>query len=453
MQRVNTIHQKSFYSLCSSRMFFNILVCLCFLLSSRNTVLHAVDNQTSEETNLKIPVVYIMFGEMSSYLKCNIELASRNNPVILLSSSSSNVKWVEPSNIAPQAFRYDVIIENFAAYSKAADAFARVYKHFSRDHSKNRIEYELRCIQRWLILQDYMAAKSISTVFYGDCDTTVFTSMTEAWKSRNQCSAMISVETQWHDYHWASAGHNSFWTLEAVTDFCDFFKSIYEKPSTVAEVLEPKWRHHGSTVTDMSLLWLWWVAHKRELEAGWLTGRPFSTPDGRHKETRSAADNAFNLAKRLNLPSVNSKLNLCNVLDVYNHTLFDHMHGWMGCGKDFTLDLESGMGHPSCIGVSHHMGGVPRSVDPDSVAESGMESQRLYMLTLHYQGGMKSSLEYDVCRVLLLTADKQIVNHEVNDLCAKVIKSYTTPIPLYNRVIAGLPCANHSSYRGEESCF
>ena len=436
-----------------SLLFLHVFVLVMLISSNKSSFTNALDSE------IKIPVVYIMFGEMSAFLKVNIELASRNNPVILLSSTSSSTSsWLSPSTASdPESnpFRYKVIIENFSNYSKDADAFSKVYKHFSRDHSRHRIDYELRCIQRWLILRDYMIANSLSTVFYGDCDTTVFTSMTEAWKLRNQCSAMISVETQWHNYHWASAGHNSFWTLEAISDFCQFVTTIYEKPATISEVLEPKWRNHGSTVTDMTLLWLWWVAHKRELEAGWHTGRPFSAPDEKVSETRTAADNAFNMAKQLPLPAVNSTLVLCNVLDVYDDTMFDHMHGWMGCGIEFNLDLESGNGIPNCLGISHHMGGVPKTIHSESASESESKiaRKRIYMLTLHYQGGMKQSLEYDVCRVLLLTADKKIAHSEVSELCEKSITSNTVPLPVYNRLIAGLPCANHSSYRGENVCF
>lgn len=408
----------------------------------------------------KIPVIYVMFGEISSYLKCNIELASRNNPVIILSSSTSSTTWLSPSTTtsdsSSSAFRHEVIIENFSKYFRDADSFSQIYKHFSKDHSSKRIDYELKCIQRWLILRDYMISKSLPIVFYGDSDTSVFTSMTEAWKERNHCAAMISIETQWHNYHWASAGHNSFWTLNAIGDFCEFFKIIYETPERIAQVLEPKWKNHGSTITDMSLLWLWWVAHKRQTEVGWQTGRPYSAPDDKVHETRTAADNAFNMAKQLNLPRVNMNLQICNALDVYNNTLFDHMHGWMGCGTNFNLDLESGIGHPNCIGISHHMGGVPRSKTKSEIKDlsgSEMNTKRLDMLTLHYQGGSKERLEYDVCRILLLTADKQIVNNEVKEICDKCINSHNASMSKNNRIIAGLPCAEHSSYRGVNSCF
>lgn len=403
-------------------------------------------------TNDLIPVVFIMYGEISTYLLHNMELASRNNPVILLTSNSS--EWPKPTNT--NIIRHSVIIEDMSLYSKAAGDFLTIYKHLSTDESLPRIEYESRCFQRWLVLRDYMKAKSLSQVFYADSDISIYSSMTEAYKYRKQCSATLSVETQWHRYHYVASGHNSYWTMESIIDLCDFMNTIYKTPSMLEELLEAKLKNHQSTVTDMSLLWLWWVAHKRGLEAGWYTGRPLTEPDGNPTNARNSADDAFNFVKSLTLPAVSNKVNLCNSLDVYNGTLFDHIHGWMGCGSNFTLDLESGVGHPNCIGIAHHMGGVPRSINLDKIQIEDPLTQthgRMYLLTLHYQGETKEYLQYDVCRTLLLTGDKQIVNPEVKEMCAALIKERTDPMPLYNSMIAGLPCGNHSSYRGGDYCF
>lgn len=64
----------------------------------------------------------------------------------------------------------------------------------------------------------------------------------------------------------------SLWTIEAISDFCAFTMAFYSKPEYL-EVLGRKTKESGSTVTDMALVWLWWVAwHKDEPdEAKWGT--------------------------------------------------------------------------------------------------------------------------------------------------------------------------------------
>jgi hypothetical protein len=133
----------------------------------------------------------------------------------------------------------------------------------------------------------------------------------------------MNIEIQYHNFHYAAAGESSLWNLEALTELCDFTTEIYTKH---LHILEEKGRS-GSTVTDMTLLWLWWVAHKKDSQHGFETGRPFMPmhyPIGskESKEFQDKADNAFEFAARLDLPSVNKSLNLCNGLDILNRTGF-----------------------------------------------------------------------------------------------------------------------------------
>jgi hypothetical protein len=64
---------------------------------------------------------------------------------------------------------------------------------------------------------------------------------------------------------------------------------------------------------------------------------------------------------------VNTKLKLCNGMDVVNRTVFDHFHPWANGGKNtFTLNIEGG-GLPYFIGAVAIFGGKPESVEPEEV--------------------------------------------------------------------------------------
>jgi hypothetical protein len=80
---------------------------------------------------------------------------------------------------------------------------------------------------------------------------------------RGPCSAIVNIEDQAHNFHWVGSGEASTWTLEALSDLCAFMTSFYTHPEFLS-TLERKAKEGGSTVTDMSLIWLWWVARLRD---------------------------------------------------------------------------------------------------------------------------------------------------------------------------------------------
>jgi hypothetical protein len=80
---------------------------------------------------------------------------------------------------------------------------------------------------------------------------------------RGRCSAIVNIEDQAHNFHWVGSGESSTWTLEALSDLCAFMTSFYTHPEFLS-TLERKAKEGCSTVTDMSLIWLWWVARLRD---------------------------------------------------------------------------------------------------------------------------------------------------------------------------------------------
>lgn len=134
------------------------------------------------------PVVYVIFGEIPMFLKINIELAARNNPVVVLTDSRNDIG----KNFSLFGIQY----VNVHDYSKAANDFAPHYKHMSRDHSPGRQHHELRCIQRWFILKEYMGKNNVERAFFGDGDSSVFVNISEIFNLRPQCGSVINVEAQ-----------------------------------------------------------------------------------------------------------------------------------------------------------------------------------------------------------------------------------------------------------------
>ena len=169
----------------------------------------------AKSADRSIPVVYVSFGEFPLYLRLNIELAARNNDVIILSdvenierfnwasnSISSGVS-IHANSSQPSTThttgqpRPNILFESLLPFTSSAKRFAPLYRHLSKDHSDNRIKHELRCFQRWFILQDYMQRRNLSRAYFSDGDSSVFTSVSDVVRNtRANCSAVINIEAQ-----------------------------------------------------------------------------------------------------------------------------------------------------------------------------------------------------------------------------------------------------------------
>ena len=355
------------------------------------------------------PVVYVIFGEIPMFLRLNIELASRRNPVVVISDA-----------VLPRYFSFlnngneqTVTLIPMSDYSEGRNRFVRLYRHLSKDKSNNVAES--RCFQRWFILHDFMDRNNITHVLFADGDSAIFTSAYTAWKMRNRCSAVINVDTQRSPFYWVAAGEASLWMLPAIADFCKFIESMYSKH---VDIISLKFKSTQTNVVDMSLLWLWWVAHFDK--PGWESGRPYLTANSHAYERRtdiemrSISDISFNETKALLLPAVDSSLSLCNGLDVVNRTVFDHVMGWYTLGERFSFDLD-GEGIPYAYGIAYRLGGKPESLDEHDIEL--LRNKKLYVNNIHYQGATKEHILYDICRVLSMTGHRVIFDPYVRKQC------------------------------------
>jgi hypothetical protein len=352
------------------------------LLFGISFVLFSICGWSYSPDNADIPVIYVVYGKIPDFLLINIELASRNNDVIVISddhavfvdnhhlghnfsvglSTAMHPTNLRKSPIGNQSHANSrVHFQDIRLYSSSADDFGQYYRHLSPDHSRNRMKHELRCFQRWFVLQEYMMKNDIARSFFGDGDSTVFMNIKSAVRFREHCSAIINIDAQQHDLYWCAAGEASVWTVAAIVDFCSFTVEVYK---THLETLRIK-SNKMTSVVDMSLLWLWWVSHQNVTSAGWNTGRPFLSrnpnDDNNQLEIyRKQSDDAFLFSKNLSLPISNSShlalrsstspvlkqqltssvpLEICNGMDVVNRTVFDHIGGWRS-GKKQSLNIH-----------------------------------------------------------------------------------------------------------------
>lgn len=362
---------------------------------------------------LLVPIIYVFYGSnVPDYLWLNIELASRNNDVIIISHHKHH-KHVSNEY---KAHNRSVIFEDLDEYANSANEFAPIYVHLMKaDYSDQRVKHERACFQRWFILKDYMEKKNISRSFFGDGDSSVFVNMSEINCLHSSCDAVINVEVQDGKYKWTGAGEASLWSLPAIRDFCTFTTTMYK---SFLNVIQLKGGRGKSNFVDMSMLYVWWVANHDA--PGWESGRPWlamergANPD-KVASIRKFNDEEFLTVKKQSLPKHEngSKLHLCNGVSVVNRTVFDHFVAWEWVDH-FNLNLNE-TGIPYGIGESQRVGGVPESLDSNDLIH--LRGQRLYFNNIHYQGGDKSHVPYDICRVLKLTGDKHIVSTHISKMC------------------------------------
>lgn len=94
-----------------------------------------------------------------------MEYAAINNMVIVLTDRSSVLQQYATMNSSR------IKIDRMDQYSTGATRFSSVYKHLAGGKYKTwdlngTSLYEMRCIQRWFILKDYMHRHSITKVNY-----------------------------------------------------------------------------------------------------------------------------------------------------------------------------------------------------------------------------------------------------------------------------------------------
>jgi hypothetical protein len=137
--------------------------------------------------------------------------------------------------------------------------FQQSYKHIST----NSQNYEIFCWLRWFYLFAYMEKQNINHAFYLDSDVLIFTSPEHIVslypETVNRCAFMIPQQS-YSSFYWCAGGHLSYWTRDALREFCNFTIDTFVKPDLL-NIYNQKWNWHinnkvAGGICDMTTLYL-----------------------------------------------------------------------------------------------------------------------------------------------------------------------------------------------------
>lgn len=199
----------------------------------------------------ELPVVFVHKGD-SWYLPyaLNQALGCNQQQRVVLIGSGEKV-WS----------RIDRMELSACEASPLARQFFRVYKH----QSTNSEPFELFCWLRWFYLLSYMKMTCLKEVLYLDSDVLLYTSGASLVKSCHARLAKCAFFVPEQDHatmEWSASGHVSYWTAEALEQFCNFAVMSFVDKQFLSEY-NRKWLWHQETKTpggicDMTALYWFW---------------------------------------------------------------------------------------------------------------------------------------------------------------------------------------------------
>jgi len=202
-------------------------------------------------TDVNIPIVFVHKGD-SWYLPFALYQAAgrkQEQPVFLLGGGQR--PWRGITQVSLDEFEAMPSVRRFRA----------TYVH----RSTNSIEFELFCWLRWFLLLAFMKTVDLKEVVYLDSDVLLLTRadrLVDMYGARNAgCAAFVPSQDH-ESMLWCASGHVSYWTVEALEQFCLFAETSFSDWQLLSEY-ERKWRWHCETKTpggvcDMNgLYWFW----------------------------------------------------------------------------------------------------------------------------------------------------------------------------------------------------
>jgi hypothetical protein len=333
-------------------------------------------------SSARMPVVYIVMGpkQPESFNFLNFELTSRFNDVVVL--SDLHISHLLPPNIT---------FVNATEHMKRSHAMKKTYYHISKDNSAGRKHYETLCMIRWLMLQEFMTHKGLDRVFFGDSDNTIFGSTQEFSVGREDCDAMLMITKSDDILGGRVSGHASIWSLKALSDFTDFMLWAYEHRTTSLREIFALHASHHKHISDMSLLWWWTAIH-------------YDKPSWDECENSTLSkDVVFDYVKPklVSYTAHAAEMRICTGLSPVNGNVFDHMWPW--CGRQLYMNFDTS--RPAVDYRVPPKGGA--YCDKQQLLVSG--NKLLQLNNIHFQGGAKHVIVYDLCRYLLRGGDKTIL--------------------------------------------
>jgi hypothetical protein len=178
------------------------------------------------ESNNTVPVIFINWGN-PDFLKHSLWQAKQfNKRVILLGDPSTkhytdlNIEW-----------------RNIEDYSKSSNYFASLYVHMS----PHTYEFELRCFQRWFVLEEFMKVNNIPVAFYCDSDVMLYCNISREYEDNFKGYDVSLVSEPWYLKDWDKNGYKgalvSYWNIKGISSFTTYLKRYYSSKKRIAEAL------------------------------------------------------------------------------------------------------------------------------------------------------------------------------------------------------------------------
>lgn len=202
-----------------------------------------------------IPVVYYHAGAIRNatsaprHLQVSIQQSKNfNERVILLGDESNSDLDVEHHRIED--------------YSDGVDKFRSSYVHMS----SNEAPFEMACIERWIVLANFVEKMNLEKVVYLDSDIMTFCNYEERESifDEDYVGMACSPERFGPDIDspkdWGVTGCVSYWRHDIILKFKDFIINTY---SNNMDKLLHKWNWHLDTnhpggICDMTIMYLFY---------------------------------------------------------------------------------------------------------------------------------------------------------------------------------------------------
>lgn len=180
-----------------------------------------------------LPIIFV-HNRNHSYLPISLWKARETNPksdVILLGDGQN-------AHLGSMVHHF-----HHSRFSKRANELGKVFVNFSTNPS----DFELICLQRWLILLEFMEESQIDQCLYLDSDVLLFDEMAgDAQRFQNYGMTVAGI-----------SGHTNFiQKRDVLARFCRHILNAYTQPDAIA-FLEDKYKafrlsHQAGGISDMT---------------------------------------------------------------------------------------------------------------------------------------------------------------------------------------------------------
>lgn len=206
--------------------------------------------------------VFIVHKWRHPYLKYVIDEAIRYwNKIILLTDNKDLTKeYLKIYN----NWKY-ITIENISDYFLYAKNFEKIYTHMS----VNSFDFEKFCIDRWLIILEYIEKHNINTFWHIDSDVLLFCDLSKQFEKYWKCDFWY-VWSCWHIFLWTKKWLNEFKhfifdtyikNIQLLKDYSQHKREIqyYDHNNVKLD-----W-HNNWCVSDMTLFYLFKKSNNKNL--------------------------------------------------------------------------------------------------------------------------------------------------------------------------------------------